>query len=244
MNYLFLDTVDSTNSYAARKNTELADMTFVYTRCQTGGRGQRGNGWESKPGENLTFSLFIRHSNFPPIAQFSISECVALAIVDVLNKYGVKASVKWPNDIYVGDKKICGILIEHSVTGNSLDYSIIGAGINLNQDTFESDAPNPISIYNITGKSVDLNQFRTDIAKRLENGLYSLSHKSERERIHLLFKQNLWRGDGKVYPFVDTASGEQFYASIKDIEPMGFLCLELTDGSTRKYAFKEVAFTL
>ena len=107
---------------------------------QTAGQGQRGNSWEAEPGKNLTFSILYRPAGLPPMAQFAMSEAVALAVVDFLGVHGLEAKVKWPNDIYVGDRKICGILIRHSITATCVDYSVIGVGINANQTEFLSDA--------------------------------------------------------------------------------------------------------
>ena len=124
MNYLELEETASTNTYATQHAGELADMTMVTARRQSAGRGQRGNSWESEPGRNLTFSLFFRPPrSLHPRSQFFISEAVALAIADALAGRGVEAMVKWPNDIYCGDRKICGILIEHSLFGDHIRRS-------------------------------------------------------------------------------------------------------------------------
>ena len=110
--------MDSTNSYVSHHAASLADMTMVIADAQTAGRGQRGNSWESEPGKNLTFTLLHRPKGVLPREQFAISEATALAVADFLEENGISAAVKWPNDIYVGDRKIAGILIEHSLTGH------------------------------------------------------------------------------------------------------------------------------
>ncbi|MDE7409349.1 MAG: biotin--[acetyl-CoA-carboxylase] ligase, partial [Muribaculaceae bacterium] len=117
MKILHLDEVDSTNVYIMRNVAELEAPVMVTAYRQTAGQGQRGNSWEAEPGKNLTFSIFYRPVGLPPIAQFSMSEAVSLAVVDFLAGHGIEAKVKWPNDIYVDDRKICGILIRHSVMG-------------------------------------------------------------------------------------------------------------------------------
>lgn len=150
MTHIALEEVSSTNTWLAQHADELLHLTMVTAERQTAGRGQRGNSWESEPGANLTFSLLIRPEGVPARSQFSISEATALAVTDLLAIYGVKATVKWPNDIYVGDRKICGILIEHAVMGTSIMHSIIGAGLNVNQTRFVSDAPNPVSLLQLT----------------------------------------------------------------------------------------------
>lgn len=239
MNHIHLESVDSTNSYVARNRRELATLTMVTAGEQTSGRGQRGNTWESAPGKNLTFSMIWKPENYPVRRQFLISEAVALAIVATLGDYGVEAMVKWPNDIYVGDRKICGILIEHSVGPQYIIDTIIGAGINLNQREFESDAPNPVSLWQLTGKEVDIETFRVNVARRITANLSGFP-----EDRHKVYMTRLWRGDGRMYPFSDTETGERFEACIADVAPDGMLTLLTSDGTSRRYAFKEVSFIL
>lgn len=142
----WLKEIDSTNSEAHRRRHEATDFTVWAAEFQTAGRGQRGNTWESAAGENLTFSILFKPSNFLSTRQFELSEVVALGVVNYLAEKGIEAKIKWPNDIYVGDKKICGILIENVLSGDTLSVCIAGIGINLNQKIFRSDAPNPTSV--------------------------------------------------------------------------------------------------
>lgn len=244
MKILNLEEVDSTNSYIMRNVEDLDAPVMVTAHTQTAGQGQRGNSWEAAPGENLTFSIFYRPAEFPPMAQFAMSEAVSLAVVDFLRVHGIEAKVKWPNDIYVGDSKVCGILIRHSVIGGKVDYSVIGVGVNANQKVFLSDAPNPVSMLQITGKSYDIGALYAEIAAIMKTRLDQIGDEDYRKSLHSEFMGALWRGDGKEYPFVDTASGEEFQASIADIAAHGPITLRLTDGSERTYAFKEVGFVV
>lgn len=249
MNFIHLEETDSTNSHISRNLAQIPSPTMVTAAAQTAGRGQRGNSWESEPGKNITFSVLFRPEHFPARSQFAISEAAALAIADTIAEYGVETKVKWPNDIYAGDKKICGILIENSLTGAELTHTIIGAGININQSRFLSDAPNPVSIFQLTGKETDLVEFRNRVAQHLEQALAGISGEERQEQIHRLFLQRLWRGDGSLYPFRERAGGETFLARIADINPDGPLLLEKekpgADGSRLKsYFFKEVEFVL
>lgn len=244
MKILHLEEVDSTNGYVMREAENLDAPLLVSAHTQTAGRGQRGNHWEAEPGKNLTFSVLYRPQYFPAIAQFAISEAVALAVVDFLNGEGIKASVKWANDIYVGDKKICGILIQHALMGSEISHTVIGAGINVNQLLFLSDAPNPVSMAQVTGKSYDLDELEGKVADCLEKRLALTSTPESREALHDEFLRNIWRMDGKLHPFADTATGLPFEASIKDILPSGQLILSLSDGTRRSYWFKEVSFSL
>ncbi len=242
MKIIHLEEVDSTNSYIMREIPNLEAPAMVLAHTQTAGQGQRGNSWESEPGKNLTFSIFYRSSQLPPMAQFSMSEAVALGVVDFLGEHGIAAKVKWPNDIYVGDRKICGILIRHSILGNSVDYSVIGVGINVNQMKFLSDAPNPVSMGQISGKAYDLSTLEIEIASIMERRLDSIRKSEDRGPVHEEFMGKLWRGDGNPHPFTDTATGETFMARIEAIASHGPMTLRLDDGSTRSYAFKEVIF--
>ncbi len=239
MIFLDLDDTASTNTYVAENAAQLRNLTMVTALRQSAGRGQRGNSWESEPEKNLTFSILYRPISFPAIRQFFISEAVALGIVDALKSFGIEAKVKWPNDIYVADKKICGILIEHSIMGREIMHTIAGAGLNVNQERFLSDAPNPVSMCLLLGRHLSLHDVKERVADAVEKRLgEDFSH------LHADFMHNLWRGDGRYYPYQDTTSGETFEARIEAVEPTGILHLTDRAGALRKYAFKEVAFLL
>ena len=139
-------TIDSTNTQAAREIDSAAEGTVWIADFQTAGRGQRGNKWESAESENLTFSILFRPTFLSPAQQFKISQIASLGVLRYLHSKGIDAKIKWPNDIYVGDRKICGTLIENSLRGDKLAVSIAGIGLNLNQRIFASDAPNPTSL--------------------------------------------------------------------------------------------------
>ena len=139
---IWLNEVDSTNEEAKRHISVIDNLSVLTALSQTAGRGQRGNSWLSAPGENLTFSIVLKHEpKVKAYDQFVISEIVSLSVVDFLSSYGISARIKWPNDIYVGDRKISGILIEHSVTGDSLSSSVVGIGLNINQRNFNVTNP-------------------------------------------------------------------------------------------------------
>lgn len=243
MEIINLEETSSTNSYASDHAPELAPWTIVSTDHQTGGRGQRGNSWESEEGKNLTVSMIIKPEGFRARDQFSISEAVALAVVDLLYDYGINARVKWPNDIYVGDRKIAGILIEHSVLGMEISHSIAGIGLNVNQTEFLSDAPNPVSIAMLKNRELDRALLLKELGERLEHYCGLAFEPVGREYLHSFFKTLLWRGDSKFHPF-SLPGGERFEGKIADVEEGGLLVLEKRDGSRSKYAFKEVVFEL
>lgn len=245
MNFLLLEQVDSTNSYVSVHAGELDDMTMVIADTQTAGRGQRGNSWESEPGRNLTFTLLHRPKGIAPREQFAISEATALAIADFLEETGIEAKVKWPNDIYAGDSKIAGILIEHSLTGSAITDTRIGVGLNVNQREFRSDAPNPVSMANLLGADTDISRVAARVGAHLEARLSLAATPEGREEMHREFKRRLWRGDGAEHPFRRRDTGETFPGVITDVSPEGPISiLDTASGSTSIFMFKEVEFLL
>ncbi len=138
--------LDSTNTQAAKEAGTAGEGTVWVADFQTAGRGQRGNKWESAESENLTFTILLRPEFLHPSRQFCISQICSIGVCRYLVAKRLPAKIKWPNDIYIGNKKICGMLIEHSLRGDKLAVSIAGIGLNLNQTKFASDAPNPTSL--------------------------------------------------------------------------------------------------
>lgn len=238
--YIKVSQTASTNTYLSRLAATLPGGTVIYTPSQTAGRGQKGNSWESEDGKNLTFSHLLKR---PPVMardQFYLSEAAALAVVEALTaEAGEGFTVKWPNDVYWRDKKACGMLIENSLDGNHIAHSIIGIGINVNQERFLSDAPNPVSLKGITGHEHELMTLLKRVCSRIEELVDSLSDDRARTDLHQRYMAALYRNDGKLYPFED-ASGARFMASIAGIAPDGTLTLRHEDGSTHNYLFKEV----
>ena len=158
---IWLKLTDSTNDEARRRLETLDNLSVVAALAQTAGRGQGDHTWTSAPGQNLTFTFVLK---FPPCAPLSASEIllltqtVTLGIRSYLQSKGIAARIKWPNDIYVGDRKICGILIENILAGKQVAASMVGIGLNLNQDDFPADLPNPVSLRQLTGRSYDLQE--------------------------------------------------------------------------------------
>ena len=245
MEYIVLDEVASTNTYCKEHSAEIEAPAAVRGIAQTAGRGQRGNFWEAAPGENLTFSIVWNPEGIAPRDQFAVSEAAALGVCSYLRSRGIEAKVKWPNDIYVGDRKICGILIEHSIIGMDLQRSVIGVGINVNQEEFKSDAPNPVSMRQLTGSRYDLEKELAAAVGEISALLESASVLEGREEIHSSFLASLWRGDGKAYPFRDRSTGKIYQGRIEDVEAAGYLIVrDAATGVKNRYAFKEVEFIL
>ena len=240
-----INETNSTNNYlqalCARQQTE--EFTTVVADFQTSGRGQRGNSWESAPGMNLTFSTVLYPSALKAREQFTLSMLIALSVYDTLSTYAEGFSIKWPNDIYWKDKKICGILIENELEGAYLLRCIAGIGVNINQEHFVSPAPNPVSLKQILGRETDKQEVLESILKRLFSYYIPLiSQKPNiKETIHSDYLNAQYRHKG-MYPYRDE-NGE-FKASLEAIEPDGHLLLRDENGMLRKYAFKEVQYII
>lgn len=236
-----LEETASTNTWVSANRDNLPMPSLVFARSQTAGRGQRGNSWESEPDKNLCCSIFLRPKGVAPRRQFAVSEAVALAVVDLLADYEVEAKVKWPNDIYVDDRKICGILIENAITPREILYTIAGIGVNLNQERFISDAPNPVSLTQLTGCEYNLPEAAAILANHMEKRMAMAV--AEPDYLHKEFIAKMWRGDGGKYPFLDRLRGEHIMARIAGVAPDGIITLDLGD-ECRSYAFKEIEFLL
>ena len=238
--YLKVNQTASTNTYLSRLAATLPGGTVIYTPSQTAGRGQKGNSWESEDGKNLTFSLLLKRPPVKARDQFYLSEAAALAVVEALTaEAGDGFAVKWPNDIYWQDKKVCGMLLENSLDGSDIATCIVGIGINVNQERFLSDAPNPVSLINITGHEHDLEALMRKVCSRIEELVSPLDDDKARRNLHEHYMAALYRNDGALHPYKD-AAGHRFMATVAGIAPDGTLTLQHEDGSTHTYLFKEV----
>lgn len=238
--YIKVSQTASTNTYLSRLAATLPGGTVIYTPRQTAGRGQKGNSWESEDGKNLTFSMLIKRPPVKARDQFYLSEAAALAVVEALTaEAGNGFTVKWPNDIYWQDKKICGMLLENSLDGSDIAHCIVGIGLNVNQERFLSDAPNPVSLINITSHEHDLMALLKRVCSRIEELVDSLGNEAARQQLHSQYMTALYRNDGLLHPFED-ASGNRFMASVAGIAPDGTLTLQHEDGTSHAYLFKQV----
>ena len=153
---IWLNSVVSTNYTIREFLPELDNLSVVAALEQTKGRGQGDHSWHSLPGENLTFSILLKFEDLPVAQSSRINHIVAIAIHHYLSLRGVQARIKHPNDIWVGEKKICGILIENTLREKYITHSIVGIGLNINQSNWPDELPNPVSLYQLTGKKYDL----------------------------------------------------------------------------------------
>ena len=205
----------------------------VLADYQTAGRGCGTNKWESERGKNLLFSLLIHPEGISAAKQFHISMAISLAICEALGQHIGDLSIKWPNDIYWRNGKIGGILIENRLQGSTIKDCIIGVGLNINQREFHSDAPNPVSLWQICEHESDRNQLLQDILEAFEKMMGSV--------IKDRYMQMLYRRKG-FHPYVDKDGA--FMAQLVDVEDDGHLLLCDDNGQQRRYAFKEVQYVI
>ena len=234
---IHIDETDSTNRWLVANRTEGQNPCVVVADYQTAGRGCGTNKWESEGGKNLLFSILFHPTEIPVNKQFVVSMAVANSIAAVVAKYVTSqaVSVKWPNDIYIDDKKVCGILIENRLQGGVIKDRIIGVGLTVNQLCFVSDAPNPVSMANITGRQFDREQLLQELLEAFQQEWADL------ERVHERYLQQLYRRKG-FFRYRD-AYGE-CTAEIVTVEADGHLVLQDVDGRTNRYAFKEIQFVI
>jgi len=227
-----IDQTDSTNRWL-RERPEDGQLVVV-ADYQTAGRGCGTNRWESERGCNLLFSVLLHPKDIPASRQFRISMAVSLAVSEALEQYIGDVSIKWPNDIYWRNGKICGILIEQTLSGTTIKDCIVGVGLNVNQRKFLSDASNPVSLWQICGQETDCDALLRDILCRLESLLEDVDVRSR-------YLSKLYRRKG-FHPYADREG--PFMAMLADVRDDGRLVLTDESGTERTYAFKEVQFII
>ena len=237
---IHIDETDSTNQWLKDRRTSesltngrVDEGQVVWTEYQTAGRGCGTNRWESERGKNLLFSLLISPEYLPANKQFQLSMAISLALVEALGQLVGDLSIKWPNDIYWRNGKLAGILIENTLKGNLIKDCIMGVGLNVNQRAFHSDAPNPVSLWQITGQETDREQLLHSILQAFDKLLG--------QDVHEQYLLQLYRRKG-FHPYADKDGA--FMAEIGGVEDDGHLLLNDEDGLQRRYAFKEVQFII
>ncbi|HKK42261.1 MAG TPA: biotin--[acetyl-CoA-carboxylase] ligase [Bacteroidales bacterium] len=241
-NIISVDELTSSNTYMSSllKQQDLRDGTVVTTLFQTGGRGQSGNKWESETGKNLLFSILLRPPEIPAEKQFLLSMMISLGICDFADRFVKPAKIKWPNDIYVKNDKIAGILIENTIMENMTDYSVAGIGFNINQMTFLSDAPNPVSLKMITGIDYDLEKCLNDVLEDLDRRYKQLLSGDTRQlRNDYTARLYRFREWSKYSDITGTFTGR-----ITSVSPEGLLHVEKEPGVSVNYSFKEIDFII
>jgi BirA family biotin operon repressor/biotin-[acetyl-CoA-carboxylase] ligase len=235
--YHFVNQTPSTNILLAKmiKEGRVEEGTVVHTAFQSEGKGQMGNTWESNNGENLLFSMVLFPKGILPENQFLISQLISIAIVEVLKGYGDSFTVKWPNDIYWKEKKIGGILIENSIQCKKIRNVIVGIGINVNQTSFNSHIPNPVSLKEITNTTHNIEL----LLRSIHSHIMIVYKNFFASNIRSQYEELLFRKEG-FHAFEDKEG--IFEAKLTGIALDGRLELETIDGETKSYLFKEVRF--
>lgn len=238
MHLIYLNETPSTNNYATgRLKTEpLEEGTVILTFRQTHGRGQATNIWESEDSCNLTFSLILRPDFLPASAQFLLSQVVSLGLADYLSSEKEGVAIKWPNDILIENKKIAGMLIENSIMGNNIVWTVAGIGLNLNQQTFRDYLPRAVSLSNVTGRIYNPEKVLDDLFSAIM-AKYSLLKEGQTDIIKKQYLQKLFRlKEWCNY----RAEGKTFKARITGTDEYGRLMLEDPNGQVTVWPFKGV----
>lgn len=246
MDLRYFDSLESTNKYCELLDpATVGEFTVICAREQTAGIGQRGNHWHSAPGVNLTFSLVLKPVFLSAENQYKLTKTVSLGIADWLDEVlpqRQRVYIKWPNDIYVGGRKICGVLVSNRLQGNRLASSIVGVGLNVNQTVFPDWVPNPTSVGLVTGKKLELRKALTDVVenitaryRQLQDSELNGTDTIDSEYLSLLL--NL----GKESTYL--CHGKKIRAVITGVNRFGHLVLSTTEGDTIVCQLKEIQFT-
>jgi BirA family transcriptional regulator, biotin operon repressor / biotin---[acetyl-CoA-carboxylase] ligase len=244
-NILRLSETASTNTYAAKllMAEKPAEGTVIFSVSQTEGKGQQGNIWESESGKNLTVSVILYPYFLKPEKQFILNKIISLAVLDLVKLHvpvNMSPKIKWPNDIFVGDKKIAGILIENSIMGNRIENAIAGIGININQEKFTGNAPNPVSLKLITGKEYCIEDCLKDFCVFLNNR-YEQLRKNFYKEIDADYLANNYRYN----IFSKFRKNKSILnAKISGISEFGKLQLKDINENISEYAFKEIEYII
>ncbi|MFZ4550068.1 MAG: biotin--[acetyl-CoA-carboxylase] ligase [Bacteroidales bacterium] len=240
MKILRLPQTKSTNSFAVNLLSQKRpdEGYVVITNHQTDGKGLEANSWESEAGKNLTFSIIL-YPDFAAEQQFILNKAISLGIYEFLQKeiHDVKVSVKWPNDIYLDNKKVCGILVQNSLIGNRFDYTIVGIGLNVNQTHFLSDAPNPVSMKMINEKEYNLEELLNKLLDRILLRYYQV--KTAPKKIEKDYQKALFR----VMEWCEyEVKKSRVYGRITGTNEYGQLLLETESGPVLICDLKEIKF--
>jgi len=240
MNIIKLDAIDSTNSYLKKiiLEKDISDYTIVTANFQTEGKGQLGYMWESEDSKNLLCSIYKKDLGIKVEDQFVLSMLVSLSIIRTLEKLNLpKLYIKWPNDIMSDNKKICGILVENMVKQNSIKESVIGIGLNVNQDTFKN-LPNATSIKKIKGVAFNIDELLNDLANNIKKQFIDFNQ----SKIDLIFRQYedvLYRMN--IPSTFKNSEGDVFTGFIKGVNNLGRLKVLLEDNLTKSYSIKDIS---
>jgi BirA family biotin operon repressor/biotin-[acetyl-CoA-carboxylase] ligase len=234
-----LDETESTNKFASYLlKTEIPDEGLVISASfQSKGKGQANNQWYSDYGKNLLFSVILFPYFLPPEKQFYLSKVISLGIKDFLMQYTKQVSIKWPNDIYVDDKKIAGILIENTIQGNSFAHSITGVGLNINQESFPDDIPNPVALCAVLDQQLSLDNLLNELLFHLNKRYIALKENNfpnlDMDYYDSLYLLNITHQFEAGNTFLE--------GKITGVNTTGRLIIE-SSGQKLDFGFKEIKF--
>lgn len=235
--------VSSTNALALEEiaKTTPSEGTVISADYQSAGRGQIGSSWFSSPGENLLLSIILRPKWLAAREQFSLSQAVSLAVSDTISHFAkTQAHVKWPNDVYLADKKIAGILLQNSLSGPLLQSSVIGIGLNVNEPLFPAALPRAGSLRQHLGQSLNRQEVQAVLFQRLEQRYLQLKNKNI-TLIRTTYLQQLYRYQ-EWHPFQELSSGKNFTGQIIGVQESGKLAIQMNDNNVQYFDLKEIAF--
>ena len=239
---IYLKTIDSTNNFAAQLliKHQVEEETIILADEQTSGKGLGDNNWESEPGKNATFSLILFPVFLSPENQFLLNKSIALGVLDFLSSLslGQKLSIKWPNDIYAGNRKMGGILIQNTICGREFESSIAGVGLNLNQVKFNPLIPNPVSLMQITGKSYNVEDVVNHIVEAIDERFIQLRKRSFSTLNRDYQKNLLGIDEWKDY----IVNKKVIKGKIKGVDDNGFLKLEMKKGAEFSFQHGDIDF--
>lgn len=231
----------STNDLA--RSGRYGDGSLVVAERQSAGRGQRGNSWSSTQGLNLTFSVVLCPERLLARDQFYLSKTAALAVADTLAQLGLCPAVKWPNDIYIGDRKTAGILIENDLAGDHVARSVVGIGLNVNQTEFDPALPNPTSLALACGGLLEREKVLRLFYRCLSERYGQMVPGAGFAALDNDYLRRLYRF-GQEHRFADGRTGERFSGTICGVLPAGDLEVRHSDGLVRRYLFKEIEYLI
>jgi BirA family transcriptional regulator, biotin operon repressor / biotin---[acetyl-CoA-carboxylase] ligase len=244
-NIIELQETASTNTYAFQliKGNDVEEGSVISSISQQNGKGTGSNKWESEAGKNLTVSIVLKPVFLPLKKQFMLNIITSLSVCHMISQLlpdKESLKIKWPNDIYVGDNKISGILIENTIVGTTFDYSVAGIGININQEIFISDAPNPVSLKKITNKDYDLTECLTLLCSCIEERYMQLKNAEydllDKDYLSMLYR----KGESAKFIYKNNIIS----AAITGISGEGKLILETVEKEKLECNFKEIEFII
>lgn len=245
MQIINLHETGSTNAYLLDNAANFADeqLTIAVAAYQTAGRGMGTNTWESEAGKNLLFSMLIHPTEIAIRNQYLISMTEALALRDAIEEeIGMPGvTIKWPNDIYYENKKISGTRIDLNIMAGKMQDFVLGTGININQKDFHSDAPNPVSMSQVTGRLHNIEAILGRIIELFQHYYDILMSENGNEKIVAMYHEHLFRKQG-IYAYADDKG--EFLAQMQEVKPNGMLVLRRVDGTVSTYEFKEVKYII